>query len=61
MFEIITIPEKQGLKMNCHRCGHDWIYTGQNLFFCSCPKCKTTITIMSKRKKSREDDTNENI
>jgi len=50
MFEIIKIPAKQGLKIECRRCRHDWIYTGQNHFYCSCPKCKTTITINPKRK-----------
>jgi tRNA(Ile2) C34 agmatinyltransferase TiaS len=54
MFEIIKIPAKQGLKIECHRCRHDWIYTGQNHFCCSCPRCKTTITITTKRKKTRD-------
>ncbi len=48
--EIVIIPEKKGIKKICHRCGHTWIYTGQSKFFCSCPKCRTSITINKKRK-----------
>lgn len=47
MSDIIVI-EKKGKKLNCQRCGHLWIYTGNNKFICSCPHCKTTITIKKK-------------
>ena len=56
MSEIVIIPEKKGIKKICHRCGHNWIYTGQNLFFCSCPKCKTTITIKNKSRRRNSVD-----
>ncbi|HSF50933.1 MAG TPA: hypothetical protein VLA74_09260 [Nitrososphaeraceae archaeon] len=52
MYEIIIIPQKEGKKLNCQRCGHFWIYTGLNQFICSCPHCRTTITINKKNKKN---------
>jgi len=48
---IVKIPEKKGMEIQC-RCGHRWIYTGKNERYCSCPKCRTTITIKKKNKKS---------
>lgn len=49
--EIVTIPERKGIKIECN-CGREWIYTGKNERYCSCPKCRTTITIEKKNKKN---------
>lgn len=49
MSELIIIPEKKGKKLKCQRCGYFWIYTGYNQFICSCPHCRTTVTINRKK------------
>jgi Zn finger protein HypA/HybF involved in hydrogenase expression len=46
--DLVIIPERIGKKLNCKRCNHQWIYTGKNEFTCSCPHCKTTISIKNK-------------
>jgi len=51
IFESITIPEKKGLKIQC-KCGNIWAYCGKNQNYCSCSKCRTTITIHKKNKKN---------
>ena len=48
---IVKIPEKKGMEIQC-ACGHRWIYAGKSERYCSCPKCRTTITIKKKNKKS---------
>lgn len=50
MSEIIIIPEKKGIKQICRRCRHEWVYTGNNPFVCSCPYCRTTVTISRKNR-----------
>ena len=49
IFETVTIPEKKGIKIQC-KCGNIWIYCGKNKNYCSCSKCRTTVTIKSKKK-----------
>ena len=49
IFETVTIPEKKGIKIQC-KCGNIWIYCGKNQNYCSCSKCRTTVTIKSKKK-----------
>lgn len=51
IFESVTIPEKKGLKIQC-KCGNIWAYCGKNRNYCSCSKCRTTITINKKIKKN---------
>ncbi|MDX1373351.1 MAG: hypothetical protein R3321_12830 [Nitrososphaeraceae archaeon] len=51
IIRIVTIPEKKGIEIQCE-CGHRWIYTGKSERYCSCPKCRTTITIDRKNKNS---------
>jgi hypothetical protein len=60
IFETIVIPPKKGIKIKC-KCGNTWVYCGKKQNYCSCSKCRTSITINSKRKTVREDDVNENI
>lgn len=50
IIEIVTIPEKKGKKIQC-KCGNIWIYCGKSQKYCSCSKCRTTITINKKNKK----------
>jgi hypothetical protein len=50
IFETVIIPEKKGIKIKC-KCGNIWIYCGKKLNYCTCSKCRTSITINSKRKK----------
>jgi hypothetical protein len=49
IFETVTIPEKKGIKIQC-KCGNIWIYCGKNQNYCSCSKCRTTITIKNKKR-----------
>ena len=51
IIEIVTIPEKKGKRIHC-KCGNIWTYCGNNQNYCSCPKCRTTITINKKNKKN---------
>ncbi len=39
------IIEKEGIKISCHRCKYNWLYKGNNPFYCCCPYCRTTIKI----------------
>lgn len=48
IFETVTIPEKKGIKIQC-KCGNIWIYCGKNQNYCSCSKCRTTVTINKKK------------
>lgn len=32
--------------MICRRCGYEWTYKGQNPFFASCPRCKTSVKVI---------------
>ena len=41
--------EVSGIKQHCQRCCHEWIYTGTNPYVCTCPYCRTTVTINKKR------------
>jgi hypothetical protein len=50
IFESVTIPPKKGIKIECN-CGNIWVYSGKNPNYCSCSKCRTTITINKKKKK----------
>ena len=49
IFETVTIPEKKGIKIQC-KCGNIWIYCGKNQNYCSCSKCRTTVTINKKKR-----------
>lgn len=53
IFESVTIPPKKGIKIRC-KCGNIWIYGGKNHKYCSCSKCRTTITINKKKKKRKK-------
>ena len=41
---------KLAQEIECKRCKYKWFYTGASQFFCSCPSCRTTVTINFKRK-----------
>jgi ribosomal protein L37E len=34
-----------GTKLQCQRCGRQWIYHGRNPYFALCTFCKTTVSI----------------
>ena len=48
------IIEKKALETKCERCGHEWYYTGNTLYACSCPKCGTSVIIYKRKKKKNE-------
>ncbi len=37
-------------EIECKRCKYKWFYMGANQSFCSCPSCRTTVTINFKRR-----------
>ena len=32
-------------QLRCRRCGHIWDYKGNNPYICSCPYCRTTVSL----------------
>lgn len=32
-------------ELTCQRCGHDWEYSGQSEHYCTCPNCKTSVSV----------------
>ena len=55
---------KYGKETKCQRCGYIWPYTGKNQFFCCCPMCRTTVTLLrkpSQRKRPKNNDGNDQI
>ena len=47
---VLIRIEKKALLIECHRCGKKWPYTGKNEYTCSCPSCRTTVTIFHRKK-----------
>ena len=41
-----------GTKLQCQRCGRQWIYHGQNPYFALCTFCKTTVSIKKNKLES---------
>jgi hypothetical protein len=33
------------MKIKCKRCKYEWDYNGKSEWYCSCPRCKTQISI----------------
>lgn len=33
------------VKTTCHRCGHEWDYSGDSDHYCSCPTCRTSVKV----------------
>ena len=31
--------------LNCQRCGYEWDYNGKSKWYCSCPRCRTSIKV----------------
>ena len=38
-----------GVTLLCQRCKHEWTYKGMNPYICTCPYCRTTVTVNRKR------------
>lgn len=49
-FDILI--RKNGKYLQCKRCYHYWIYTGNNPYVTSCPKCKTSVLVNFRRKET---------
>lgn len=32
-------------ELTCQRCGHGWEYSGQSEHYCTCPNCKTSVSV----------------
>jgi len=41
--------ENKGVKIKCKRCGHIWVYKGNNKWIAICPHCKTSLSIRKNR------------
>jgi uncharacterized protein (DUF983 family) len=42
---IVTLPPREAYQVQCHRCGHVWLYTGKNRHYAQCSHCRTTVTL----------------
>jgi predicted nucleic acid-binding Zn-ribbon protein len=42
---IVTLPPRQVLRVQCHRCGHVWFYTGRSRQYAQCSHCRTTVSL----------------
>lgn len=36
---------KKVILLKCHRCKHEWGYSGKNEFIVTCPHCNTKVTM----------------
>jgi hypothetical protein len=52
---------KYGKETKCQRCGYIWPYTGKNQFFCCCPMCRTTVTILRKPSQKKRPAANHSL
>lgn len=52
ILDSVIIPSRKGIRIQCS-CGYLWTYSGASLFFASCPKCHSTITLQPKRKQQQ--------
>lgn len=46
-----VIIKKKVTPLRCHRCLHNWNYSGTNLFVATCPHCRTYVNIKKNRTK----------
>ncbi|MDQ6862329.1 MAG: hypothetical protein M3044_00750 [Thermoproteota archaeon] len=53
MYEIVTIPPKEGKKIQC-QCGYEWIYSGSSVRYATCSKCRSVVTLQPKRKNQQK-------
>jgi DNA-directed RNA polymerase subunit RPC12/RpoP len=49
----VIVIKKEAKKMKCQRCGHDWLYTGRNPRYASCPRCRTTVIVEDNKRRYR--------
>jgi hypothetical protein len=42
---VSVIIQKRVIPMKCHRCTHELNYAGGNLFYASCPHCRTQLSV----------------
>lgn len=50
---------KEGVKLRCKNCGHEWVYTGQQEPYCSCPNCLYKVNIEKRQVDKLEEDEEE--
>jgi hypothetical protein len=50
MYEIVSIPPKEGKKIQC-QCGYEWIYCGSSDRYATCSRCRSVVTLQPRRKK----------
>jgi hypothetical protein len=54
MYKLEEIPARTGKRLTCVGCEYSWIYLGTRKYIASCPRCHSSVTIESKRKKTQE-------
>ena len=54
MIIMSIIIKKKVTPLRCHRCLHNWNYSGTNLFVATCPHCRTYVSINKNRAKYKD-------
>jgi len=39
------MSENIGIHLHCKKCGHDWTYKGQSIYYATCPSCHTMVKV----------------
>ena len=47
--KLIQETVENGRKLKCQRCEHEWTYKGSNPYICTCPYCRTAVTVNKKK------------
>lgn len=40
--------DKLEIELVCKRCQYKWKYRGNSVWYCSCPKCRTAVSVRKK-------------
>ncbi|MFW6121147.1 MAG: DUF1660 family phage protein [Petrotogales bacterium] len=43
------------MKLKCQNCGYEWDYNGKSDFYASCPRCKSSVNVNSRKVEKKED------
>lgn len=47
---------KEGKRLRCPNCGHEWTYRGSRNVYATCPDCKTSVKIEKHEVTDHADD-----
>lgn len=54
MIIMSIIIKRKVTPLRCHRCLHNWNYSGTNLFVATCPHCRTYVNIKKNKTNYKE-------